>query len=64
MTDSMRSNLAILLLFGLHTSLLLAEPESTFTTGHILVADGGWTAGYHHNIDSLSSFTTQHNECD
>ncbi|MSU32032.1 MAG: SDR family oxidoreductase [Pedosphaera sp.] len=27
-------------------ALFLAAPENTFTTGHILVVDGGWTAGY------------------
>ena len=24
----------------------LADPENTYTTGHILTVDGGWTAGY------------------
>ena len=24
----------------------LADPENTYTNGHILTVDGGWTAGY------------------
>ena len=31
-------------------ALFLAAPENTFTTGHILVVDGGWTAGYHRDF--------------
>jgi NAD(P)-dependent dehydrogenase (short-subunit alcohol dehydrogenase family) len=27
-------------------ALFLAAPENTYTNGHILVVDGGWTAGY------------------
>jgi NAD(P)-dependent dehydrogenase (short-subunit alcohol dehydrogenase family) len=27
-------------------ALFLADPENTYTHGHILVVDGGWTAGY------------------
>ena len=30
-----------------HAALVLAAPENTYLTGHILVVDGGWTAGYH-----------------
>lgn len=26
--------------------LFLVDPENTYTTGHILTVDGGWTAGY------------------
>jgi 3-oxoacyl-[acyl-carrier protein] reductase len=26
--------------------LFLADPENTYTNGHILTVDGGWTAGY------------------
>ena len=28
-------------------ALFLADPENRYTHGHILVVDGGWTAGYH-----------------
>jgi NAD(P)-dependent dehydrogenase (short-subunit alcohol dehydrogenase family) len=27
-------------------ALFLADPENTYTTGHVLTVDGGWTAGY------------------
>jgi NAD(P)-dependent dehydrogenase (short-subunit alcohol dehydrogenase family) len=27
-------------------ALFLADPENSYTNGHILVVDGGWTAGY------------------
>jgi NAD(P)-dependent dehydrogenase (short-subunit alcohol dehydrogenase family) len=26
--------------------IFLADPENTYTNGHILTVDGGWTAGY------------------
>ena len=26
--------------------LFLADPENSYTNGHILAVDGGWTAGY------------------
>jgi hypothetical protein len=26
--------------------LFLADPENSYTNGHVLVVDGGWTAGY------------------
>jgi 3-oxoacyl-[acyl-carrier protein] reductase len=26
--------------------LFLADPENTYTNGHMLAVDGGWTAGY------------------
>jgi len=28
----------------------LADPENTYTNGHILTVDGGWTAGYHRDF--------------
>ena len=27
-------------------ALFLADPENSYTNGHILTVDGGWTAGY------------------
>ena len=31
-------------------ALFLADPENTYVTGHIVVVDGGWTAGYVRNF--------------
>lgn len=31
-------------------ALFLAAPENTYLSGHILVVDGGWTAGYHRDF--------------
>ena len=28
----------------------LADPENSYTNGHILTVDGGWTAGYHRDF--------------
>ena len=30
--------------------LFLADPENTYTNGHILTVDGGWTAGYNRDF--------------
>src|SRR5262249_19609552 len=27
-------------------ALFLADPQNSYTNGHVLVVDGGWTAGY------------------
>ncbi len=29
-----------------HAALFLLDPDNTYTTGHVLVADGGWSIGY------------------
>lgn len=31
-------------------ALFLADPENSYTNGHVLVVDGGWTAGYHRDF--------------
>lgn len=31
-------------------ALFLADPENSYTNGHILTIDGGWTAGYHRDF--------------
>ena len=31
-------------------ALFLADPDNSYTNGHILVVDGGWTAGYHRDF--------------
>ncbi len=33
-----------------HAVLYLADPENTYMNGHVLVVDGGWTAGYHRDF--------------
>jgi len=30
--------------------LFLADPENSYTNGHMLTVDGGWTAGYHRDF--------------
>ena len=30
--------------------LFLVDPDNSYTTGHILTVDGGWTAGYARNF--------------
>ena len=31
-------------------ALFLVDPENSYTNGHVLVVDGGWTAGYHRDF--------------
>lgn len=31
-------------------ALFLADPKNTYTTGHVMVVDGGWSAGYARNF--------------